>query len=131
MVGLVVATGALPSPKSKTYLTIVSRSCGSVDEASGSKEREASKWMLRFFRGPIDDAERTGTGAWFGPHWDTGTVCTEPAPMPLSGIRSRGCERTTASFEEMASSDVMLWPAAVTPMSLARTTIVIRPVAGA
>ena len=63
MVGLVDATGAEPSPKSKTYLMIVSRSCGSVDVASGSKEREASKWTLRFLRGPMADALRTGTGA--------------------------------------------------------------------
>ena len=56
----------------------------------------------------------------------------QPASMPLSGIRSSGWEKTPAGCaEEMESSEVMLWPAAVTPISPARTTMVMTPVAGA
>ena len=74
----------------------------------------------------------------------TGTVATDPVPIPSFGMRSSGCERpmkpglvagdegTSAptSFAARARSDVTLAPA-VTPMSLAGTTIVMSPVAGA
>ncbi len=84
-------------------------------------------------------------GAWFGAQTPTETVATDPAPMPSLGIRSSGWEAPTkpgfvigvsgtsapTSFEEMASSESMLSPGWVMPISVAGTTIVISPVAGA
>src|ERR1041385_2891679 len=134
MVGVVVATGGVPSPKSNTYFTIVSRNCGSLDVASGSYEREASKCTLRFLRGPMAVADRTGTGALFTPHCATGTVFTLPTPTPSLGMMSVGCDAVTpalTSCVQTDSSELMLSPAAATPTSAALTMMVTVPLDGA
>src|SRR3954468_10441744 len=93
-----------------------------------------------FFRDPIGVADSTGSGALFGPQDPTETVCTEPVPVPSSGIRSSGWEApekpppggcTPTSLVATASSEVMLSPGAPTPTSLAGATMVMRPVCGA